>query len=79
MKVPPTSKRSQELTAAVVEFAIQDFNDAIWCPGGITHLDISLSICNNVWAFQQPVRFFQKGHTSLWQFIRTPVTSRIIA
>ena len=31
-------------------------DDAIWHPGGITHLDISLLTHRNVyWAFQQPV------------------------
>ena len=34
----------------------------------ITHLDKSLSTRNNLyWAFQQPVRLFQKGHASMWQ------------
>ena len=55
-------------------------DDAIWYPGGITHLDISLSMRNNFyWAFQQLVWLFQKAHTSLWQFTRIPSTLQIIA
>ena len=48
-------------------------DDAIWQPGGITH--ISLSTHKNFYrAFQQPVHSFQKGHASLWQFTRIPGT-----
>ena len=33
--------------------------------------NISLSMRNNFyWAFQQPVRLFQKSHSSLWWFTR---------
>ena len=55
-------------------------DDAICCPGGVTQLDIHISIDAQqlLLGVSAAIRLFQKGHASLWQFTRIPGNSQII-